>query len=78
MFSFLGPEATIVLKRLAEKRSIKRLEPYSQVVSFLRRRFRFDILRSCVISLRGERKGRFDVADIADVEVGIQRLDFGE
>ncbi len=73
-----GTEATVAMKRLAEKRSLKRLEPYSQVMSFIRRRFRFDILRSCVISLRGERRRSpgVDAAEIADVELGLQRLDF--
>ena len=73
-----GPEATVMLKRLAEKRSIKILEPYSQVMSFLRRRIRFDILKTCIISLRGERrKPGARPADVAKMEIGMQRMDFG-
>ena len=50
-----GPEATKFLKNLAVKLSNKRLERYSETV---RRRLRFDILKTCVISLRGERSKR--------------------
>ena len=46
-----GQEATMFIKELAEKISIKRNEVYSQTVSFIRRKFCFDILRSCVILL---------------------------
>ena len=53
-----GPEATKFLKNLAVKLSNKRLERYSETVSFLRRRLRFDILKTCIISLRGERSKR--------------------
>ena len=53
-----GPEATKFIKRLALKYSEKKMERYSDVVSFLRRRFRFDILKTCVISFRGERSRR--------------------
>ena len=70
-----GPEATVMLKRLAEMRSIKRLEPYSQVMSFLRRRFRFDILRSCIVSLRGERR-KPGWRPTEEMEIGIQKLSF--
>ena len=53
-----GPEAAKFIKELADKISSKRGENYSQTVSFLRRRLRFDILRTCVILLRGEKKSR--------------------
>ena len=53
----LGPEADRLLKHIAVKISYKRNEQYSDVISFLRRRFRFDLLRTCVIALRGYRGG---------------------
>lgn len=43
------------IKQLARKISEKKQDEYSQVVAFIRRRIRFEILRSCVISLREER-----------------------
>ena len=68
-------EATNFIKALALKVSNKKLEEYSHVVSFIRRRIRFDILKSCVVSLRGERRKRGEVADIQDLDLGIQSLD---
>ena len=70
-----SPEASKFIKALALKISSKKLEDYSHVVSFLRRRIRFDILKSCVISLRGERKKLGESADIQGLEFGIQRLE---
>ena len=53
-----GPEAAKFIKELADKISSKRGENYSQTVSFLRRRLRFNILRTYVILLGGQRKSR--------------------
>ena len=50
------------MKELADKMRSKRSENYSQTVSFILQRIRFDILRTCVISLRGERKSRKSTA----------------
>ena len=52
----MGKEADRLLRRMAERMSIKRGENYSSVVSFLRRRFRFDLLKTCVIAMRGYKK----------------------
>ena len=70
-----GAEASNFIKALALKIGSKKLEDYSHVVSFLRRRISFDILKSCVISLRGERKKSGESADIQGLEFGIQRLE---
>ena len=70
-------EATNLIKRLALKRSIKRQETYSANVSFLRRRIRFDILRTCLISLRGDRSPRSMNAPeaVKDLELDLQEMD---
>ena len=52
----MGRECDKLVKRIAEKLSMKRGERYSDTVSFIRRRIRFDLLRTCVISLRGYKK----------------------
>ena len=71
-------EANIFIKRLALKLSEKKQERYSSVVSFLRRRLRFDLLKSCLISFRGERKSRLadDSAPVAvaDLHIELTRL----
>ena len=41
---------------MAKRMSIKRGENYSSVLSFLRRRFCFDLLKTCVIAMRGYKK----------------------
>ena len=51
----MSSETGKFIKQLARKISEKKQDEYSQVFAFIRRRIRFDILRSCVISLRGER-----------------------
>ena len=67
-----GPEATAFIKQLALKLSIKRQESYSATVSFIRRRIRFDILRSCTVSFRGERSDR--KSRIENIEFGLQAM----
>ena len=52
----IGKEADKLIRRMAERMSAKRGETYSSVVSFLRRRFRFDQLKTCIIALRGYKK----------------------
>ena len=37
------------------KLSVKRGERYSDTVGFVRRRIRFDLIRTCVIALRGHK-----------------------
>ena len=51
----MGQEATSFIKRLAEKTATKTNQRYSEVMSFMRRRLRFEVLRTCLISLRGHR-----------------------
>ena len=72
-----APEACRFMKSLALKLSEKKQEPYSQVMSFIRRRFRFDILRSCVISFRGER-GSGSTTKIAELEYDLCSMDSGQ
>ena len=42
-----------LVRQIATKLSVKRGGRYSDTVGFVRRRIRFDLLRTCVISLRG-------------------------
>ena len=46
-------EASQFLKHFAEKISAKKGQRYSDVMSFLRSRLRFGLLRTCIISIRG-------------------------
>lgn len=53
-----GPQASRYHKRIAERISSKRNEPYSKVMSYMRTRLRFSLLRSVLIAIRGERGKR--------------------
>ena len=70
----MGLEASTFIKELAMKVSLKRGEVYSQTVSFIRRRFRFDLLKTCIISLRGERKATRAAREIAELDIGLCNL----
>ena len=54
----MGPESTRYHKKLAEHIAVKRGEEYSHVVSHVRTRIRFALLRSTLIAVRGERGRR--------------------
>ena len=51
----MGLEAQRFFKRLAEKISRKTGQKYSEVITFIRRRLRFDLLKTTIIALRGHR-----------------------
>jgi len=53
-----GPQAIRYHKSLAELMSLKRGEEYSAIISYMRTRIRFSILRSTLIAIRGERGKR--------------------
>ena len=55
IFGGFGPVADRYHKRLAKLISWKRNEDYAKVVSHMRIKFRFTILRSTLVTLRGER-----------------------
>ena len=68
----MGKEADRLLRRMAERMSIKRGENYSSVVSFLRRRFRFDLLKTCVIAMRGYKKPATTAAKIDTLDLDLR------
>ena len=51
----MGVEAAAFFKQVAEKIERKTEQKYSDVIAFIRRRLRFDLLKTCLISLRGFR-----------------------
>ena len=51
----MGGEADKFFKHFAQKISSKSGQRYSDVIAFIRRRLRFDLLKTCLISLRGYR-----------------------
>ena len=71
----MGKEAEKLLKQMANKLAMKRDEQYCHVISFLRRRYRFDLLRTCVIALRGYR-GRYKPDAVEDLDLNVRRTSY--
>ena len=67
----MGREADKFIRRVAEQMSVKRKEKYCIVVSFIRCRYIFDLLRTCVISMRGHKKStvKTDKVESLDLEL---------
>ena len=54
----MGPRCTAVVQKLAHKIADKRQERYADIMSFIRTKLRFSLLRSTLIAIRGERGKR--------------------
>ena len=54
----MGPRCTAVIQKLAHKIADKRQENYADIMSFIRTKLRFFLLRSVLIAIRGERGKR--------------------
>ena len=77
----MGCEAERFMKRLAEKMSYKNAgSQYSTNMSFLRRRLRFDLLRTTLVSLRGYRGKRTETMckKISDLDLHLRRCEKAE
>ena len=51
----MGEEAHAFFKRVAERMSRKTGQTYSETIGFIRKRLRFDLLKTTIIALRGYR-----------------------
>ena len=69
----MGREANKFFKKLADKLSRKSGQRYSEAMTFIRKRVRFDLLRTTVIALRGERGLKSSSAvKIADLDINLE------
>ena len=69
----MGSEAVRLYKHLAEKISSKTGQRYSDTIGFVRRRLRFDLLRTCVISLRGFRGKSTRAASVETLDLNLRQ-----
>ena len=60
----MGGEAERLVKKLASEMEYHNGQRYSDAVGNIRKRLRFQILRTTVISLRGDRGARNKIVDI--------------
>ena len=51
----MGQEAAKCIKKLSTDLARKTNQEYNNCISYVRKRLRFDILKTCIISLRGHR-----------------------
>ena len=69
----MGKEASIFLKRLPTLLAPKTNQPYSNTIGYLRRRLRFDLLRTTLIALRGHRGKYYEApSSINDLDINLQ------
>ena len=52
----MGAECDMFIKNLADKLSMKQSEEYANVVTWIRTKLSFEVLRSTVLCLRGSRR----------------------
>ena len=71
----MSGEATTLYKKVAEKTSRKTGQKYSDVMAFVRRRVRFDLLRTCLISIRGHRGNPLEkeAASIEELDLNLTK-----
>lgn len=67
-----GPEATLFHKKLASLIAKKRNILYSEAIFYVRRRIRFSILRTTLISIRGYRgRPALPASDVEDIDLNL-------
>ena len=59
----MGKEASKLVKRLAERMEIATGQRYADAVGYIRKRLRFEILKTTVIALRGDRGAKLRSAN---------------
>ena len=66
-----GPEAERHQKRIAQQIAMKRKEEYSHVIQYIRTRLRFNLLRSVLVAIGGERGKNSNASPISIIEFGM-------
>ena len=67
----VGPEANRHHKRIAQLMALKKKGEYPQIIQYIRTRLRFNLLRSILVALRGERGRRTKMGSVSDIEFGL-------
>ena len=65
-------EAERLIKQVAAKLAKKKGEQYSDVVNYVRKRIRFDILKTCLLSFRGNKQASKKVLPVHDIDFSLQ------
>ena len=63
----MGPECQRFNRRIAELYAAKRKEQYSDVITYIRKKLRFALLKATIIALRGFRGQQLHVAETREL-----------
>ena len=71
----MGKEAVLFYKKAAEKISNSPNQSYSDVISYIRKRLRFELLKTCLISIRGYRgvSKKLESEDLSNIDYNLIR-----
>ena len=69
----MGKEASVFVKRLSSLLSTKLNQSYSDTISYIRRRFRFDLLKTTLIALRGYRGKQLPATAVEEIDINLER-----
>ena len=71
-FGGMGQEAVTFVKNLSSKLSETMNQSYADTISYVRSRLRFDLLKTCIIALRGHRGRYYErPADIENLDINL-------
>ena len=75
----MGSEMNTFIKKISTMMARKTKQTYQDTVSFIRKRYRIELLRTTLIALRGHRGRFFEKAtDAADLDLNIAGREGGE
>ena len=67
----MGKEASRVYKRIAQKMAYAKGQKYHDTVSYIRKRLRFDLLKTTIIALRGFRGKPTTAPEIDELDLNL-------
>ena len=67
----MGTEAEAFFKRIAERTTMKSGQKYHHTISYIRKRLRFDLLKTTLIALRGYRGKASSAPKIENMDLGL-------
>ena len=71
----MGKETTTFIKRLSVLMANKTNQSYNDTVTYIRRRLRFDLLKTALIALRGYRgKSHCAPSEVQDLDINLERI----
>ena len=67
----MGEETGMVYKRIVEKMARTKGQKYHETISYVRKRLRFDLLKTTIIALRGYRGKPATVPEIDELDLNL-------